>query len=123
RIQVLIVELRHRLAADGVAAGLGEDLDSSEAWTIVLRRERVRIDAHLANRRLRRKRPTKKAVDVNLSATGPWRGTGQRLELLRQFLRVVRQGGQLPPAQHDGASVRRGIGVDAGSLVVHVHNL
>src|SRR5215469_12776436 len=78
-----------QVAVQLVGSGLGEDFDTAIAEAIVLRRERVLVDANLADGGLRRKLSAGEAVNVNLSAVGSGRRPGQRGELARQLVRIV----------------------------------
>ena len=49
RIEDFLVVLAEGLAAELVGAGLGENLDASEAGPVVLRRKRIGVDAHFAD--------------------------------------------------------------------------
>src|SRR2546423_305437 len=53
RVEDTVVELCESLAVEPFAAGLGEDLDARKAGAVVLSRERVGVDPHLANGGLR----------------------------------------------------------------------
>ena len=59
---------------------LGKNLDAPVAEFVILRRERILVDADFANRGFRRKLPAGKTVNVNLTAIGPGRGSGERLQ-------------------------------------------
>src|SRR5204863_7536102 len=73
-VEHLVSEIEERLPAEFVGAGLREDLDPSEPHAVVLGRERVRVDANLADRFLWRKLAPAESVDVNLAAVRPAAG-------------------------------------------------
>jgi hypothetical protein len=89
RIQHVVAILREGLPVQRVGARLGKDLHAREPRSIVLRREGIRVDADLADRRFRRQIPSRKPVDEDLSAARPGRRPGQRLQLQRQFVGIV----------------------------------
>ena len=93
-----------------VGAGLGENLYPAEAGLVALRRERVVVDAYLADRVLRGDAPALEAVNQNLAAVRPDRGAGERRERRGQLFGVVGQGFEVFALQHDRA----------GALVINV---
>ena len=93
------------LAVEVLAAGLGEDLDPPHTDAVVFGGERVLIDAHFANRRLRRQTAAGETIDVDLSAIRPRGRTRQRGKIGRQIVPVVRQGIQFFAAHHQRAGI------------------
>src|SRR6185312_482775 len=85
------VALGAERAVELVGAGLGEDLDAAVTELVVLRRERVLVDADFADRRLGRKLAAGEAVDVNLSAVGACGWAGESGKLRGKFIGIVRQ--------------------------------
>ena len=61
-----------------VAAGLGKDLDAARADPVVLRGERVLVDAYFADRGLGRQAPAGETIDIDLPAIRPGGGAGER---------------------------------------------
>ena len=88
-----------------VCARLGKNLDTAIAEFVVLRRERILVDADFANRRLRRKLPSGKTVDVNLASIGPRRGSRQRLQFRLQFVRIIGESLKILTLNNDGAGI------------------
>ncbi len=123
RIQTLVVELREELAANVVAAGARQNLDAPEARAVVFGRERIRVDAYLANRRFRRHAAARKTVDHDLPAVGPGGRSGQCLKLFLQFVGVVGERVEFLLAQHQRGAVVGRIGGNAAGLFFHVHDL
>ncbi len=71
---------------------LGKNLDSPIAQLVIFGGEGILVDADFADRRLWRQLPRSKSIDINLSAIRPRRRTGERLQLRRQLVRIVREG-------------------------------
>ena len=65
RVQAFIVVVKEAAAVKLIGAGLGKYISAS-GWLIVFGRERILIDAHLANRAFWRHGPLRKPIDVNL---------------------------------------------------------
>src|SRR5260370_12715881 len=65
RVPDLVGEIVEERAAKFIGAGLGENLNSPEADVIVLRRERILVDADLANRVFRRQFAATEPADKN----------------------------------------------------------
>ena len=82
-----------------IRSGLGENFDSPVPKLVVLGRKRILIDANLTNRRFRRQLPGRKSINVHLAAIGARRRPGQRLQLRRQFIRIVRERFQVLPCR------------------------
>src|SRR5207237_8215476 len=78
--------------------------------------KRILINADLADRRFGRQLPTREAVNVDLSAIGTRRGSGERLEVLLQFVRIVGESLQILAADHDSACVIGRVNLDLRSL-------
>ena len=70
-------------------AGLGDDLDAAVADAIVFGGERVLIHADFEDVGFGRNLAAFKAVNINLAAVGPGGRTGECLQLVLQFGRVV----------------------------------
>src|ERR1700683_4196043 len=81
RIERRIVSADLKLAMVTVGARLGEDFNAAITKLVVFRRERILINANLANRRLGRKLTGSEAVDVELAAVRASRRPGQRLQV------------------------------------------
>ena len=75
-----------------VGAGLGENLNAAVAKFVVFGRERVLVNADLANRRLRWKLTGGESVDIDLPAVGTGGWTGQRLQVRLQFVGIIGKG-------------------------------
>src|SRR5579884_1231867 len=88
-----------------VGSGLGEDLDATVAQLVVLGRERILIDANLADRRLGRNLPAGESIDVDLPAIGADRRTGERLQIRGEIVRVIGQRVEILALQHDLARI------------------
>ena len=81
------------------------------------------VDADFADRGLRRQTAAGEAVDEELAAAGTGSRTGQRLQLQRELVRVVREGRELPLAQHHAAAIGFGRRADAAKVVLHGDDL
>lgn len=123
RIQVLVVELIEKLAPNLVRAWFGQNLDAAEARPVVLRRIWIRVDSHFPDGRLRWQAAAREAVNEDLSAIGAGRGPCECLQLLREFIRIVRQRGQFLFAQNHGGAVRSRVNGDAIGFVLDVEHL
>src|SRR5271154_634722 len=96
-----------------VRTRLGKDLDPSIANPVELRRKRILIDADLANRRLRRKLPSLETININLTPVRSGSRSSQRLQLILQLVRVIRQRIEVASVQHNRAPVLIRIHTDA----------
>src|ERR1043166_648547 len=70
RVPEIVGEVIKQRAAKLVSAGLGEDFDAAEPEFVVLRGERILIDADLANGILRRKFAAAEPIDEDRTAAG-----------------------------------------------------
>ena len=66
------------VAVQLVGAGLGKDLDAAVAELVILRGERILVDADFADRRLGRKLPAGESIDEDLRAVRPGGRSGKR---------------------------------------------
>src|SRR5581483_10663050 len=64
-----------------VRAWLGKNLDATQPQAVVLGRERILIDADLADRIFRRELPAAESIYENRPAARARRGSGERLEI------------------------------------------
>jgi hypothetical protein len=101
-----------------VRSRLREDLDPSVAERVVLRGERVGIDSDFADRFLRGKLATRKAVYEELAAVGAGGRPRERLEIGGKVVRVVRKGLQIIATKHQRTCVARWISTDGSSSIV-----
>src|SRR5438046_5106696 len=97
------------LSVELVRSRPGQNLYAPVAQFVVLRRERVLIDANLANRSLRRELSCGKSININLSAVRSGRWSRQRLQFGLQLIRIVRKRLEILPFHHDRANIVRGI--------------
>jgi hypothetical protein len=98
-------------------AGLGEDLDASEAEAVVLGREGVLVDADLSDRFFGRQVAAAESVNEDLAAVGPCGGPGQGLKGIGEIVRIIRQRSEVVAFQHQGGGVVIGLDADAGACV------
>src|SRR5689334_19334923 len=91
-----------------VHARLGEDFHPTISKTVELRRERILIHADLADRVLWRQLSVGEAVDINLSAVWTGRRSGKRLEIRRQFVRIIGESIKVLALDHRCAGIVRG---------------
>ena len=103
--------------------GLVKTLDAAKAQPVKLRRERILIDANLADGRLGRQLATGKAVDVDLAAVGTGRGAGQRRELGGEFVRVVRERIEVRALNHRCAGIAVGVDAELRRVGGHLNHL
>src|SRR6266513_37870 len=100
-------------------ARLGENLNVAEPNAFKLRRKRILIDDNLANGLFVRYAVTRrKPVNEDLRAAWPGRWTGQRIQLSRKLVRIVREHVQIFSAD-DARSL---IAVRIGAKGSHVVN-
>jgi hypothetical protein len=97
-----------------IEAGLREDFDPAISQLVVLRRERILIDANFTDGLLGRQLPAAESIDEDGSAIGTGGGTGKRLQIRREIIRIVRQGIEVGSAQHQGARITRRIRAQGG---------
>ena len=95
-----------------VGSRLGEDLDAAEARLVKLRRERIVIHAHLADRARGRNAPAGEAVNEDLAPVGTGGGSGQRSHVVGEIVAVIRQRVQIRAAEHQRTGVGGRIEVD-----------
>src|ERR1700691_815083 len=89
-VQYQIVPIQGEFSMELIGPRLREDFDSSIAELVVLSRERILIDANLANRVFRGYLILhRETVNIELAAARTGRGTGQGSELGFQFVGVV----------------------------------
>ena len=69
----------HDLSVQSVRSRLGQDFYAAVPQFVVFRRERILIDANLANRGFRRKLPCGESINIDLSPVRPCRRPRQRL--------------------------------------------
>ncbi len=119
-VEGLVVALDEELAVQLVGAGLGENLDAPVAQPVELGGKGILVDANLADRRLGRKLPAAEAVDINLPAVRSSRGSGQRRQLVGQFIGIVGERVQVLALEDDGAGVAAGLHVDRGDSSVTI---
>ena len=105
RVESRVVAAGLDLAVQLVGAGLGEDLDAAVAQAVVLGGKWILVDADFADRRLRRNLAAGESVDINLSAVGARRRTGQRLQFALQFVGIVGERVQVLALDDDGVGV------------------
>src|SRR6185437_10148282 len=86
RVQTLVLKICVETAAQLVCSGASQDVDPARRL-IVFRRERILLNADLANRFLRRHVSTGEAIDENLSTVRSCRWSGERLKSGREFVR------------------------------------
>ena len=122
-IEGFIVALDECLPVQLIGSRLGENLDAPIAQPVEFSRKGILVDANLANRRLGRKLPAAEAVDVDLAAVGSGRGSGQRRQLVRQFIRIVGERVQIRALEDDGAGVAAGFHIDGWRFVGDLHAL
>jgi hypothetical protein len=84
RVPEIVREIVAHRGVEFLRTGLGEDLDPAEAQLVELRRERILVDANLADRFLGRKLAATESVDENLAAIRPSRRPGQREQVCLQ---------------------------------------
>jgi hypothetical protein len=107
-----------------VATRLGENFDAPEPQLVELRRERILINADLANRVFRRQLAAAEAVDENRSSARPGRRAGERLKIRREILGIVRKRVEIAAAKHQSARVACRIGRNLRSAgFLHRHLL
>ena len=111
-------KLKKPVPAELVRARLGEDLDAAVAELVVLGRERILVDADLADRLFRRKLAAAESVDEDGAAVGAGRRPGQRLQVGGQIVGIVGERVQIGAAQHQRAGVVRRVDGDARRGVV-----
>src|ERR1039458_8112862 len=110
RVPKVVGEIPLRRSAILVGARLGEDFDLAVAQLVILRRERVLVDANLADGFLRRELAAAEAIHEDGSAVGAGRGSRQGREVGSQIVRIVGKRFEVGAAQHHGAGAARGIG-------------
>src|SRR4029077_20359218 len=92
RIESRVVPADEELPVEFIGAGFGEDFDPAVAQLVEFGRERVLVDANLANRRLWRKLPGSESVNIELPPVRPRGRPRQGLQISQQLIRIVRQG-------------------------------
>ena len=122
-IKGVVVEAGGNLAAELVHTRFREDFDAAIAKVIVLGRERIRVDANLANRRLGRQRASRKTIDVDLAAVGTGGRAGQGLQVVLEFVRIVGEHIQILALDDERARILVRGHFDAGSIIVDRHLL
>ena len=106
-----VVALHPEVAVQLVGAGLGEDLDASEAQRVVLRRVGILVDADLADGGFGRQLSAGESIHVELRA-GLGIGAGDGLELRLHFVGIVGEGAKIVALHDDCAAVGAGAGVN-----------
>ena len=100
RVHRLVAEPEVHRAAPVAHARPGDDLDTHHAGFVILGGIRVGVEADLLDLILRRETPAAKAVDEELCAR-----PGHLPQLLRHFVRIVRQPIDLLARQRRGEAV------------------
>lgn len=107
-----------------VCARLGENLDASVAELVVFSRERILVDADLANGFLGWNLAPAEAIYEDRSAVGTSGRAGERLQVALQVVWIVGERLQVVAPQHHRAGVSGGIDAERIACVpFHIHLL
>ena len=91
RVQRVIGDVVAEIGVELVGSGLGQNLDSTEAELVELRRERILIDPDFTNRAFGRDLAATEAVDEDTRAIWSGGRSGEGGEICREVIRVVRE--------------------------------
>src|ERR1700690_1559761 len=86
---------------------LGKDLNPAVAQLVILRGERILVDADFANRSLGRKLPSGKSININLTAVRSRGRPGKRFKFLLQLVGVVGKRFEILSLDYDGTGILR----------------
>ncbi len=98
--------------------GLVKNLDASVAELVVLGREGIAVDADLADGRFRWKLPGGKAVNVNLAAVRSGGGSGERVQFILQFVRIIGERVEVFAFEDETVGVAGGIDADGRRVLI-----
>src|SRR5580704_3064941 len=112
-----IAEVGIDVSVQLVGARFREDFDAPIPELVVFGRERVLIDANLADGILARQGAAGETIDVNLSAARSSGWSGQRLQIGLQIVGIVRQGLQIGSPQHQGTRILGRVHAHLGARV------
>ncbi len=103
-----------------VRAWLRKDLDATVTWKLILGRERVLIDADLADRFLGWNLSVREPIDFYLCPVFSFSWSGHRLQRSGKRLRIVGQCFEIASAQNYRARIVLGIGTDIPVVDCHL---
>src|SRR5690606_37820244 len=107
-----VVKVAEKASAPAVRSRPGQYLNAAKAEPVVFSRERILVNADLADRFLGRHLSAGKAVYIDLAAVGARCRAGKCLQSLFEFLGIVRKSLKLVLAKNRCTRRRVGIGRD-----------
>jgi len=102
---------------DGAGSRLGENFDASESQAVIFGGKRILVNADFADGFFRRQLTATEAIDVKLASTRTGAGTGERLQGVREIVRIVGQGFQVLALQDQRGLVILGLHAHGGGVL------
>src|SRR5579862_8431580 len=108
-----VVAIGENLPVKFVGTGLGEDFDAAIAERVILRGERILIDANFANGSLRWNLSASESIDIDLAAIGAGGWAGERLQFGLKLIGIIGERFEILTFDDDGAGIFGGIDSDS----------
>src|SRR5581483_790086 len=115
-----VISINEQVAVILVGPRFGENFYSAVAQLVVLRGKRILINANFANRRLGGKLAASETINVDLATIRSCRRPSQSLEILLQFVRIIRQGIEILSLEDNRTCIVGGARVHARGLVLYI---